>query len=66
MLHTSLAGRNSRKFVSCSRGMNCSVPAAKPVAVMPLRPACWKLLARPKSVSLAVVISASERRMFSI
>ena len=56
MLHTSLAGRSRRKFVSCSRGMNCSVPATTPVAVMPDRPACWKLLARPKSVSLAAVI----------
>jgi len=28
---------------------------------MPLRPACWKLLARPKSVSLATVIGGVRR-----
>ena len=65
MLHTSLAGRSSRKCVICSRGMKYSVPATIPVAVIPDRPASSKLLARPKSASLAVVISASASRMFS-
>jgi hypothetical protein len=30
-----------------------NVPATVPVAVMPDRPACWKLLARPKSATRA-------------
>ena len=51
--------------MSCSRGMNWSVPAAKPVAVIPERPAYWKLLARPKSVSFTALISLSTSRMFS-
>ncbi len=53
MLQTSLAGRSWRKLVICSRGMKDSVPADAPVAVMPESPACSKLLARPKSASLA-------------
>jgi hypothetical protein len=45
--------------------MKYRVPATMPVAVMPERPASSKLLASPKSASLAVDISASVSRMFS-